>query len=69
MKKSFESYTQSDGYCKGYQWEISGEEERNSSNKDKMVPKSYLSSSAEPGFGTEVCSEITIGSQAWIIFV
>lgn len=55
--------------AKGINEKLVGKKKGTQIIKIKMVPKSYLSSSAEPGFGTEVCSEITIGSQAWIIFV
>lgn len=43
--------------------------EKKKGGQDKMITKNYVSSSEEFGFCTEVWSEITIGSQAWIRFV
>lgn len=43
--------------------------EKEKGGQDKMITKNYVSSSEESGFCTEVWSEITIGSQAWIRFV
>lgn len=70
MKWSFKSPTNSSqGYCKGYKFEVSWKEEKESIIKLNVITKSNVSSSGKPGYCTEVWFEITIGSQTGIRFV